>query len=299
MDFPWLCQIPRFKEWKDIKELTGGNKKERKFRLIADNGEKCILRITTVDRLHLKHQEFANLIRLQPFALNIPKPLEFGLCQEGTHMYMLLSWIEGETVGSKLADFSEQKQYDIGYQCGQTLAELHSLSKVKSEIDWLIRYKEVERKILKDYYACNLPIDKEQIGLDFLEENKHFLKNRPQIIKHGDYHANNLIITPEQEIGIIDFDRCVISDPYEEFAIIVWTAQDFPSFADGQIAGYFNDEVPPDFYPLLAYYITVYAFEHISWALGYGKNPPEIIKKTAEKLINLFDNYSRLKPKWR
>lgn len=99
-------------------------------------------------------------------------------------------------------------------------------------------------------------------------------------------------------MAMIDFDRCVISDPYEEFAILVWTAAKHPAFARGQIAGYFNGHAPADFFPLLAYYITVYAFEHVTWALGYGKNSSAVIKKTAEDLLDLFDGYQRILPRW-
>lgn len=298
MNSPFLCRIPRSEGWTEIKELTGGNKKERKFRLLEEDGQKCILRITGVDRLHIKHQEYANIVRLQPFGLNIPRPLQFGLCQEGTHIYMLLSWIDGITVGSRLKTLTEQEQFKLGQSCGATLACLHFHSKVKSEVDWLKRYTKIENDILTAYKNTSIRLENEKQGLNFLEHNKYLLKNRPQVIKHGDYHANNLIYTPQGEIGIIDFDRCMIADPYEEFAITVWTAQDYPAFARGQISGYFPQGIPEDFFPLLTYYITVYAFEHVSWALGYGKNPPTLIKKTAEDLINLFENYTYVQPSW-
>ena len=298
MDTRLIQDIPHFHEWKDLEELTGGNSKECKYRLIDAKGRACILRVSPVDRFHLKHQEYANLVRLEPFNLNIPKPLQFGLCNNGSHLYMLLSWIEGTTVASLLPTMTESEQFDLGSQCGATLLELHQHSFVRSSMDWSHRYHEIEQDILVKYAQSPIRLLNEAIGFNYLEKHRSLLNNRPLVIKHGDYHAANLLVTPQKGIGIIDFDRCMISDPYEEFAILVWTAEHHPAFARGQISGYFQGQVPDDFFPLLAYYITVYAFEHVSWALGYGKHTPKTIQKTAEDLLALFNGYQTLQPKW-
>ena len=298
MDTTLIRDIPHFHEWKELEELTGGNSKECKYRLIDAKGQTCILRVSQVDRFHLKHQEYANLVRLEPFDLNIPKPLQFGLCNGGSNLYMLLSWIEGTTVASQLPTISEAEQFSLGERCGSTLYELHRFSSVRSSMDWSQRYREIEQDILLKYAQSPIRLYNESLGFSYLEKHRPLLKNRPLVIKHGDYHASNLIVTPQNSIGIIDFDRCMINDPYEEFAILVWTAEHHPAFARGQIAGYFQNQIPEDFFPLLAYYITVYAFEHVSWALSYGKHNAETIQKTAEGLIDLYDGYHYLQPKW-
>lgn len=298
MDTMLIQDIPHFQEWKDLEELKGGNSKERKYRLVDSKNQICILRVSSVDRFHLKQQEYANLVRLESFHLSIPKPLQFGLCHNGSHLYMLLSWIEGITVASLLPTMTESEQFDLGYQCGATLQELHRFSSVRSSLDWSQRYHEIEQDILVKYAQSPIRLVNEALGFTYLETHRSLLKNRPLVIKHGDYHAANLLVTPEKCIGIIDFDRCMISDPYEEFAILVWTAEQHPAFARGQISGYFQGKIPADFFPLLAYYITVYAFEHVSWALGYGKHTPETIQKTAENLLDLFHGYQTHQPKW-
>jgi aminoglycoside phosphotransferase (APT) family kinase protein len=298
VDTTLIQDIPRFHEWNGLEELTGGNSKECKYRLIDAKGQTCILRVSQVDRFHLKHQEYANLVRLEPFNLNIPKPLQFGLCNSGSHLYMLLSWIDGTTVASLLPTMTEIEQFEVGVRCGATLRDLHQLSLVRSSMDWSQRYQEIEHDILVKYTQSPIRLYNETIGYNYLETHRTLLQNRPLVIKHGDYHAANLLVTPNNGIGIIDFDRCMISDPYEEFAILVWTAENHPAFARGQIAGYFQNQIPDDFFPLLAYYITVYAFEHVSWALGYGKHTVETIQKTAEGLLDLFDGYGDLQPKW-
>ncbi len=293
-----IRDIPSFPEWSQITELHGGNSKEFKFRLQNADGQLCTLRVTSIDRFQLEQQEYANLTRLAPFDLPMPKPLQFGLCNGGNHLYMLLSWIEGKTVADLLPLRTEAEQYELGLKAGSLLARLHHLSVIPSSIDWKRHYSEIVDKILGSYWISGIVLDNEKIGLDYLRNHKDLLEGRPLVVKHGDYHAANLILTPENTMAMIDFDRCVISDPYEEFAILVWTAAKHPAFAKGQIAGYFNGPIPTDFFPLLAYYITVYAFEHVTWALGYGKNSPALIKKTAEDLLDLFEGYRQPLPRW-
>jgi len=296
--FSLIRDIPSFSEWSQITELHGGNSKEFKFRLQNASEQLCTLRVTSIDRFHLEQQEYANLTRLEPFHLPMPKPLQFGLCNGGNHLYMLLSWIEGNTVSDLLTTAAESEQYNLGLKAGVLLARLHQLSPVASPLDWNRHYTEIEDGILSRYWISGIVLRNEASGIDYLRNKKKLLDGRPLVIKHGDYHAANLILTPESTMAMIDFDRCVISDPYEEFAILVWTAAKHPAFARGQIAGYFNGHAPADFFPLLAYYITVYAFEHVTWALGYGKNSSAVIKKTAEDLLDLFDGYQRILPRW-
>lgn len=55
---------------------------------------------------------------------------------------------------------------------------------------------------------------------------------------------------------IIDFDRYYFGDPWEEFNRIVWCAQLSPAFVTGMMNGYFDGNVPMEFWELLAFYIS-------------------------------------------
>lgn len=50
------------------------------------------------------------------------------------------------------------------------------------------------------------------------------------------------------KLQIIDFDRYDFGDPWEEFNRIVWCAQKSPLFASGMVNGYFDGDVPPEFW---------------------------------------------------
>ena len=79
--------------------------------------------------------------------------------------------------------------------------------------------------------------------INYINQNRHLLKDRPQSYHHGDYHIGNMMIEKDN-LKIIDFDRYDYGDPFEEFNRIVWSAQKSPLFASGMVDGYFNDNPP-------------------------------------------------------
>lgn len=75
----------------------------------------------------------------------------------------------------------------------------------------------------------------------------------------------------DDKMVIIDFDRYDFGDPWEEFNRIVWSAQASPIFASGIINGYFDNEVPHEFWKLLALYIGSNMLSSIPWAIPFGE----------------------------
>lgn len=44
--------------------------------------------------------------------------------------------------------------------------------------------------------------------MDYIHDNRHLLRGRSQVVRHGDYHVGNLILMPDHGIGVVDFDQC-------------------------------------------------------------------------------------------
>ena len=99
-----------------------------------------------------------------------------------------------------------------------------------------------------------------QAFIDYINDNRHLLKGRPQTYQHGDYHIGNMMIGRDGKLYIIDFNRNDYGDPWEEFNRIVWGAQKSPLFASGMVNGYFDHDVPMEFWKLLALYISSNTF---------------------------------------
>lgn len=70
---------------------------------------------------------------------------------------------------------------------------------------------------IKKYGECPIKYENGQAFIDYINENRHLLKDRPQVYQHGDYHIGNMMIDRNGKLHIIDFNRNDYGDPWEEF----------------------------------------------------------------------------------
>lgn len=134
--------------------------------------------------------------------------------------------------------------------------------------------------------------------ITYIEENRHLLKGRTQCFQHGDYHVGNMIISPEGELSIIDFNRNDYGDPWGEFNHIVWSASVSPHFATGQLNGYFNGRPPIQFFKTLALYISSNTLSSIYWAIPFGEAQIAIMESQANDVLTWFDGMKNPTPTW-
>lgn len=163
--------------------------------------------------------------------------------------------------------------------------------------DWEIFFnRKVDHKI-KGYKDCPLSISGGERIIDYLNQNRNLLKNRPQCFQHGDYHIGNMMMSG-QELVIIDFDRFDFGDPWEEFNRIVWCAQKAPFFATGMVDGYFDFIVPQEFWQCLAFYIGSNTISSIYWAIDFGQSEVDVMMKQSQDVLLWYDNYKTVFPSW-
>ncbi len=149
------------------------------------------------------------------------------------------------------------------------------------------------------YRSCGVRVKNEEKALSYLKENLHLLKNRPQVFQHGDFHIGNLILTPENHLGIIDFNRWDYGDPYEEFyKMSLFSREKSIPFSRGQIHGYFGGEVPEDFFPLLALYLADVILYSIVWAIPFGEEEVLEMQRRALMVLSDYDSFHTIPPTW-
>lgn len=300
MNLQIIQDIPRFKDWTNITVPMYGWSQNMKYRVKDISGKEYILRVSDISLFDDKKQEYDNIVRLSQNDILMPKPLEFGICNCEKNVYMLLTWIDGVAVEDVLGNLEKSLQYQLGYSSGRLLRKMHNYSTVECKIDWGIEYEKNIEKIIDEYKNTNISIHYEKEIISYINANKYLLNGRPQVIRHGDFHVGNLIITPENEIGVIDFDKCAIGDGWEEFGGIVWAARLSERFAKGQVDGYFSGEIPDDFFRLLALYIGIYALEHVVRSVKHHKDTRtlETIYSNTDFMAKMFENYHTYIPNW-
>ena len=277
---------------KDVKELKSGWSKDKKY--ILD--DKYLLRISDGSLYNKKKEQFELLKEVDKLSINSSKPIEFGVLDSGD-VYILLSYLDGYSAIDEISKLDNKSAYDLGFEAGLILQKIHSISINKEELSWYDKYViKMERKI-NNYLKCEYKISYGDLVIEYYKKHCHLMKNRPLTLTHGDYHLGNMIIN-NNHIGIIDFDKLGLADPYDEFKPFCWNVMRNEYFETGLINGYFNNEIPEDFFPILKFYTAESLISHITWAVTFGEE--EI--KTAYEISNLqsiwWDDFKLDIPTW-
>lgn len=269
---------------------------DKKYCVITPEGKKYLLRISKIEQKERKKVEFEMMQHIEELGVPMCKPIEFGTCDEG--VYFLQSWIEGEDFGGILTTLINKEQYLYGIEAGKILKYIHTIPAPDTQEEWEVRFN---RKILRKiqmYKDCPIKYENGQSFIDYINENRYLLKNRSQCYQHGDYHVGNMMIDYEGKLQIIDFDRYDFGDPWEEFNRIVWCAQQSPLFASGMVNGYFDGNVPMDFWRLLALYISSNTLSSLPWAIQFGQSEIDIMIKQAKDVLEWYNNMQDPVPSW-
>lgn len=270
---------------------------DRKYQAVTAEGDRYLLRISSIDRLERKRREYEKMCEVAQLGIPMCLPVEFGTCGEG--VYSIQSWIDGQDAEELLVSMTREQQYKYGMDAGRILATIHTIPAPVDAPDWEIRFNaKIDRKIAM-YEACELKYENgEDAFLDYIAQNRHLLRGRPQSYQHGDYHIGNMMIDRNGVLTIIDFDRDDFGDPWEEFNRIVWCAQSAPAFASGMVDGYFHGEMPMDFWRLLALYICSNTLSSLPWAIPFGEGEIQIMQKQAAQVLEWYNGMENVIPSW-
>lgn len=277
-------------------EIHKGWSDDKKYCVTDENGTQYLLRTSDIAQYDTKQSEFHMMQKLASMGIPMCQPVEFGACEEG--VYSIQSWIDGDDLEKIIADFSDAEQVDLGTEAGQVLRLIHSIPAPATQEDWELRFNRKMDKKIETYNECPLKYENGQAFIDYINGNRHLLKGRPQVYQHGDYHIGNMMLDRSGKLYIIDFNRNDYGDPWEEFNRVVWCAQKSPLFASGMVNGYFDGDVPLDFWKLLALYIASNTLSSIYWAIPFGEGEIDTMLKQAKDILTWYDNMHTVIPSW-
>ncbi|QTJ38268.1 aminoglycoside phosphotransferase family protein [Dolosigranulum pigrum] len=268
---------------------------DKKYRVTTTDGVKYLLRVTPEEKSANRAEMFRMMQQLADLDISMCKPVEFGKCDEG--VYTIQTWVEGRDAEEIIPYLAHSDQYDFGLEAGRILKVIHSIPAPENQSDWETRFNAKMDRNIKTYNECSIKFDGAEDIIAYIESNRQLLANRPQTFHHGDYHLGNMMIE-KNKIVIIDFDRFDFGDPWEEFNRIVWCAQASPIFASGIINGYFDNEVPLEFWKLLALYISSNMLSSIPWAISFGENEVQTMLNQAKDVLSWYNNMHNPIPTW-
>lgn len=276
--------------------INKGWSSDKKYCVTDEKGTQYLFRVSDITQYDTKQSEFNMMKQVEKLGIPMTKPIEFGVCEDG--VYSIQSWINGDDAEEVISSYSNSEQYVYGLEAGRILQKIHTIPAPITQEKWEIRFnRKMDYKIQK-YAECPIKFENGQAFIDYINKNRHLLKNRPQVYQHGDYHIGNMMIDRNGLLYIIDFDRNDYGDPWEEFNRIVWSAQKSPFFASGLVNGYFNGNIPMAFWRLLALYISSNTLSSVYWAIPFGQNEVETMLNQAKEILSWYDNMSNPVPTW-
>lgn len=279
-----------------VEPIDRGWSCDRKYRVAARDGAQYLLRVTPPEHSASR----ADMFRMQQrvAALGIPMCMPVDIWTDEAGVNILQTWIAGDDASCVLPELPDAQQYAYGLDAGRILRRIHSIPAPASQQDWAERFNRKIDKKINLYLQCPIKCEGGQAFIDYIEANRHLLAGRPQTFQHGDYHIGNMMIDRAGRLCVIDFDRCDFGDPWEEFNRIVWCAQKSPLFATGMVDGYFDGDVPLEFWKLLALYISSNTLSSVYWAVPYGQTEIDVMLNQAREVLNWYDGMRNVVPAW-
>lgn len=268
---------------------------DKKYRAVCGNGDVFLLRISPTEKLEMRRALWGVLQDVQRLDVSMSRSIEMGECCEG--VYFVQEWVDGEDAEKFVPMLPGETQYALGYDAGEILKKLHSLPAPENMPDWSERFGKKARRKIEGYRKCPVKFAGDEAAVRYVEENLHLLEGRPQVFQHGDYHIGNMMVSGGK-IVVIDFDRFDYGDPWEEFNRIVWCAQAAPEFARGMVDGYFNGNVPDEFWKLLKLYICSNLLSSLPWAIPFGQAEVDVMLRQAADIMKWYDDMKNNVPSW-
>lgn len=293
-----FADIPGFEVWESVVLLNKGWSTDKKYIVKTKTGETLLLRIADAEVYEQKKKEHDIICKYVKLGFEMSKPVAFGLCNNGKLTYMLLTWVEGEDLESALPKLSEEAQYELGRSAGKILRQIHSIPVETCDVPE--QTKKAKKLLqLERYEQSAIRIANDETAIQYVKDNIDKLWMEPPVYLHGDFHPGNLILTPQKTLGVIDFNRWEVGDPYEEFyKLESFGVEVSVPYCIGQIDAYFDDEVPQQFWETLAVYAAHASLFSIKWAEKFGQEEIDGMVRRCKAAMEHYDGFKEVVPSW-
>ena len=244
IDFP---EIPGSDSWIRLSEVTAGDSAERKFYVKDNENRRYFLHIADCHAYDRKKNEYDFLTRIHQSGAAVPQPIAFGLCNRGRSLFLQTSWVYGRTSTKELPKLDRCKQYALGVDAALCLKRIHccqvparnsaweqqQLSRIAAVRDDLRRWEKRGNRCLQAHRFL------ERIA-DDLASVGGLLAGRPIRLLHGGFHTENIILSFENSLSLIDLENWQYGDPLFDLATALTQIRQISlPCAIGVLDGYF------------------------------------------------------------
>lgn len=294
-----MFNIKNSSTWLSVEKITKGWSSDEKYKIVTDDGQTLLLRISDISVYDYKKKEYEIVEKYSKLGFAMSSPIDFGICNEGKNCYMLLTYVEGRDLEEALPQLSEKEQYLLGRESGKILRKIHSIPIDECDIPTQTKRERKLYQLSRYEDSPRLRVANDEVAIEFVKNNIDLIWKENPVYQHGDFHPGNLIYMPDEQIGVIDFNRWEVGDPYEEFyKLESFGIEVSVPYCIGQIDAYFDDEIPNDFWGTLAVYCAQAALFSIKWAEQFGQKDVDGMVERCKRAFENYDNFNSIIPKW-
>jgi len=297
-----MTDIKNYDKFIKIKPINKGTSGDEKYYIETADGEKMLLRIMDIEGLERKKAEYDMMERVYRLGVLTPRPVDFGLCNDGKNIYYLTSWLDGEDAETAVLNMNDAEQYNLGIKSGKMLRKIHSLPAPENAEPWGERFRRMIKDRADIYKSYNIDLPNAELIMEYVHNNSDFLDSRPQTFRHGDFWLGNIFIDLNGSIGIIDFNGYTLGygDPYQDLSDIMPHEENSGRsyFLTGLFNGYFGGEPPHEFFKILAYYHAFNALANLGQIAESQGSQKANHMKHLENTMRWFDNFKNIVPSW-
>ena len=250
-----MKNIPYFDTFVKVEPIQKGWSGDKKYYVETKDGERLLLRVSNNSSYDVKQQEFNIMKKMASTGMKMSLPISFGVCENGKSVYQLLTQCDGEEAKEALCNYSDTEQYTFGRKAANILKQMESIDYKPASLEWEKSYQQRVAHYIELYHKCGYIFDGDDVVISYLQTHQHCIGERPTALMHEDFQTDNMVISPDGELYIIDFQMCGEADPYLVMTGAGVSAMYSIPFAMGQIDGYFGEIVPEDFWEKYTYYM--------------------------------------------
>ncbi len=294
-----MKQFKEIFEYDKVTSFTKINKgwsSDSKYIIKMKDGSKRVLRVNDITQLDNKKKEYYYINKIYDLGIKTHKCIHFGVCDTNKKVYILLEYIEGDQAELILPSLNENEKYELGLEMGIALKKIHKIDYRKTS-NWEDIYTKKIHSRIEAYRNCGYQSEKIEKMITYLLDNTHLLKNRPMSFNHGDFHSGNMIITPNKEIYVIDYNRIKEGDPFYEFNRIYFSYIVSPLFTKGMLDSYFENLELIHFKYIKFYLISV-VIANIAWAMKFSEEDINFAKESINRIFDEYENLIEDIPRW-
>ena len=283
----------------DYDEIKAGFSSDKKFKLSSEEGP-FLLRISSKKQEGNRRTEFEIIQTAYKMGVRCAQPIKIGILDDFEICFSCFRFIEGENAETKLPEISEQVAFNIGKEAGMDLKKLNEIKPKSGQETWSDRKRRKHEMYARKYMNSGYSFKADREILEYIDSELSLMNQTESVFQHDDFHVGNIIIHDNRYNGVIDFNRMDWGDYVHDFVKLGWYSRYVSeAFANGQVEGYFGQDIPEDFWRKYSLYMAMSLYSTIVWHMKYFPNLMDEMKKYLDMVLEDHEHFNRSKPKWK